>query len=455
VWYVHKGQTPCSWRLRLREFGLTGEAAGLRVECDTCQAGRGLQEAFEGEHKEYMPLCRGRSPHLREFDEGCSELMQPILLGASNSWFPLTLSALAIPKATERLPQLVEEHWPVLINATTPQILAAFRLIGQLRAFATYSDDEIFSAIQEKREAQTDDKQEPDQEHLREPEWKVFTNPSEQPSTSDFRLREVGAPEHFGDVISRVVLAERLREVEAFLGFTRIESPGDFSERIEIPEGMRGSISRHAPLWVPAVEVHGEGIFLQFSEAAIQRWLNDRPVIARSRKFREAHRRWRASHGLPASDTGFPGMRYVLLHSLSHALVRQLALECGYGAASMQERVYSAEPAEEGGPMAGILIYTAASDSEGTLGGLVSLGEPQHLQRHLQQALQQIALCASDPLCSEHQPTDSVHALHGAACHACLFLPETSCERGNRYLDRAVLAPTFVDDKFAFFRSTT
>ena len=90
----------------------------------------------------------------------------------------------------------------------------------------------------------------------------------------------------------------------------------------------------------------------------------------------------------------------------------------------------------------GVLIYTAAPDSEGTLGGLVSLGKPETLERHLDQALDNVRLCASDPLCAEHHPYRDGITLHAASCHACLFAPETSCERGNKYLDRAVLVST-------------
>lgn len=144
-------------------------------------------------------------------------------------------------------------------------------------------------------------------------------------------------------------------------------------------------------------------------------------------------------------------MRYVLLHSLSHVLMRQVALECGYTMASIRERIYAREEGEPGGPMAGILLYTAAPDSEGTLGGLVSLGEPTSLGRHLDAALEAARLCSSDPLCSEHHPFSSGLTLHGAACHACLFAPETSCERGNKYLDRLSLVPTFAGGGGAFF----
>jgi hypothetical protein len=147
---------------------------------------------------------------------------------------------------------------------------------------------------------------------------------------------------------------------------------------------------------------------------------------------------------------GYPGLRYVLLHSLAHALIRQFSIECGYATASLRERIYSGST-PEGSPMAGVLIYTAAQDSEGTMGGLVSLGETTNLEGHLDQALEGLELCTSDPLCAESTPEREFLSLHGAACHACLFAPETSCERGNRYLDRSVLVETVERSEWAFF----
>jgi Domain of unknown function (DUF1998) len=132
-----------------------------------------------------------------------------------------------------------------------------------------------------------------------------------------------------------------------------------------------------------------------------------------------------------------------------------MLLGCGYNAASLRERIYSAQPEDDNGSMAGILIYTSASDSEGTLGGLVSLGESGTLGYHIDQALEQMELCASDPLCSEHNPSQGAVSLHWAACHACLFSPETSCEKGNKYLDRSVLVPTMSSSDLAFFSKNT
>lgn len=133
-----------------------------------------------------------------------------------------------------------------------------------------------------------------------------------------------------------------------------------------------------------------------------------------------------------------------MLHTLSHLLIRELALECGYNAASIRERIYAE------GDQAGILIYTAAADSDGTLGGLVELGKPENLGRLLRQALTRARICSSDPICSEHDPSAD-RSLHSASCHACSFVAETSCEKGNRYLDRALVLPTLEVGDAAFF----
>jgi hypothetical protein len=100
--------------------------------------------------------------------------------------------------------------------------------------------------------------------------------------------------------------------------------------------------------------------------------------------------------------------------------------------------------------MAGVLVYTAAPDSDGTLGGLAQLGQPDRLGELIAQALARARICASDPLCAEHVP-DHDRSLHGAACHACSFVAETSCEIGNRYLDRSLLVPTLAGTDLSFF----
>jgi hypothetical protein len=450
--YVHHGASDCEAPvIRIREIGVSGEAADIYVSCDTCKRpSRPLSDAFGEDAPKVLPRCNGRRPHLRDYsEEGCTEGLRTIALGASNSWFPLTLTALSIPQASNKLAQLVDEQWTTLEKAVTREVLAAFRAIGQLRPFAAYSDDALWDAVEAKRSGGPQDES-GDAAELKAPEWQVFARPDPARNSRDFRLTPVSVPPGFESQLSQVVLVERLREVRALLGFTRLESPGDFGDQPEVPEEQRAPLSRRAPRWVPAAEVRGEGIFLEFREEAVESWCAE--LAKKNGEFFEAHRQWRSARRLPDPNQGYPGVRYLLLHTLSHALMRQLCLESGYGAASIRERIYSRDPQQEYGPMAGVLLYTAAPDSEGTLGGLVRLGSPDVLGRHLEQALEQLRICTGDPLCAEHHPLRDGISLHAAACHACLFAPETSCERGNKYLDRSVVVRTLASGITPFFR---
>lgn len=450
VSFVHRGEPDCRPLLRLREYGVSGEAADVEVFCDTCGSRRRMSAAFGVQGRREMPTCTARLPHLRIYEEDpCEAEARPILLGASNLWFPVALSTLAVPTRSDPLEQLVEDNWTKAKEVTSLEVLKAFKAIGQLGAFAGYDDAKVWAAIQARREgsSQLSDGEALD---LKGPEWEVYSRPESAELTEDFRLRRVDPPGAYGGFITDVVLVERLREVRALVGFTRIGSPGDFNDVAEFPLDRQVPVSRRPPRWVPASEVRGEGIFIRFDEAKVSAWCDT--AREREQEFLAAHRQWRRMRNIDPPDAGFPGIRYVLLHSFAHAFIRQLALSSGYTAASIRERIYSRDPGLRGEPMAGVLLYTAAPDSEGTLGGLVSLGETAVLASHLDAALEQVQLCASDPLCAEHAPQEAV--VHGAACHACLFASETSCERGNKYLDRSVLVDTFARGALPLFTSS-
>ncbi len=437
--FTHSGATSCNGPLRLRKFGVGDEAANLMVHCDSCGTTRSLVEAF-GDAAKDDPLfaCRGRRPHLRDFEPGgCGEQAETMLLGASNSWFGITLSALSIPRHVDRLPQLIEEKWVTLQHVVSPEVLAAFRAVGNLRGFEEFDDTAVWRAIETKRSGAGTGIENTD---LKEPEWQVFSMPDPSRNATDFELTPVAPPVGFEAYFEKVVRVERLREVRALVGFTRIESPGDYADPQDIPAELRAPLSRGAPSWVPVSEVRGEGLFLQFKRDVLINWATKN--AAREAEFRAAHSAWKTARAMPNPTEGFPGLRFALIHSFSHALIRQLALQSGYSAASIRERIYC-DADGSSMPMAGLLLYTAAPDSEGTLGGLVSQGDPERLGRLVRQALEAMQLCTSDPLCAEHHPGgDGTASLHGAACHACQFAPETSCERGNKYLDRSLLVPT-------------
>ena len=444
VQFAHDGAAVCANPiLRVNDVGSGGRATDLQVACLTCGAKSTLAKAFGPIAKTVMPQCRGRHPHLGQSSEPCNEQLRTLVLGASNLWFNASVSVLSLPVGGGSLAQLVYDHWGSFEKMPVKEVLvyalASDRVLAA--AFAGEDADEIWAAIEARRAGGTP----ATGTDVRGPEWAALTKGSAGHTSPHFEAEPIAAPSAFSSKLAGVTLAHRLRVVTALCGFTRI-SAGE-------PEDFRGVApleSKRKPSWVPVVENRGEGIFLRLDENAVQTWeanAFDSPLFE---AMRREHREWRSARGLDPTQ-GWPGERYVLLHSLSHALINELAIECSYSSASLSERIYSRRPGEGPEPMAGILLYTSAPDAEGTLGGLVNLGQPTELGPILQRAIERAGLCSSDPLCADHEPDAANSSIHGAACHACLLVAETSCERGTRYLDRSSLVDTFRHTGLEYF----
>ena len=231
----------------------------------------------------------------------------------------------------------------------------------------------------------------------------------------------------------------------AQVGFTRFEAQAPDIEG-ELEMGVtRAALGREIS-WLPATENRGEGIFIAFRQDIIERWLEKRTVKDRGKKLvagfeaRKKDPSW--------SQREFPGLPYIMLHTLSHLLLTIIALECGYPASSLRERVYSGQSGH------GVLVFTGSQDAEGTLGGLVETG--RRIADHLRAALSHGRLCSNDPVCAQHTPSDQFERrfLHGAACHGCLLISETSCEQFNDFLDRALVVGTVEGLGGEFFESS-
>jgi hypothetical protein len=242
--------------------------------------------------------------------------------------------------------------------------------------------------------------------------------------------------------VDRLVLVHRLREVSAQVGFTRFEaSLPDINGELDLDVEL-APLSRELT-WLPATENRGEGVFLSFSEEAIKEWLARADVKARAAELTAG---FDASQGRKRIDGAtFAGLPYIMLHSLAHLMITTLSLDCGYSASAIRERIYAGKSGH------GILLYTGTPGSEGSLGGLVEMGK--NIGRHLDRALELARLCSNDPVCAHHDPADKHEErfLHGAACHGCLLIAETSCERRNELLDRALVVPTVATPGAAFF----
>jgi len=448
-WFVHNGASTCRGTLRFFESGASLQTENLWVKCDHCNDSRSLVHAFGERGTGNLPACRGRHPHLDIYDDECSEPPRAVLLGATNSWFPISIRALAIPVGGNPIVQIVEDGWEYFQDVESLEaaknVVRTLQRANMVAGIGNYGYEEIWHEIQAKREGPPDDDEPVSESDMKIPEWQVLT--AENPPTEwpHFMSTKVDSPSEYKDYIDSVLLVERLREVNALIGFTRIEAPEESGEEDERPP--MATLCTGSPEWVPATEVHGEGIFLRFKEEKIITWLEQDILRERDRNLLAGHIGWRNARRLDP-NVGYPGIRFALLHTFAHLLIRELALECGYNAASIRERIYASDDDE---PMAGILLYTAAADSDGTLGGLVELGKPDNLGRLIKQAMERSQICSSDPLCSEHSPIED-RSLHASACHACSFVAETSCERGNRYLDRALPFPTILGEDLAFFK---
>jgi len=244
--------------------------------------------------------------------------------------------------------------------------------------------------------------------------------------------------------VSSVVQLHRLRIVAALAGFTRFEA-----EAPDIHGEYDSDVSRASlaiePTWFPAIEVRGEGVFLQLAPNAIRQWSQRPAVRERLQQLEHGHALWMEKRQRQGTH---PGAAYVLLHTLSHLLMQSLSMHAGYPASSIAERIY----VDEDRHRYGILLYTGSNDADGTLGGLV--GQAKQIDDRLNEALRSAALCSNDPICAQHTPDDRHEDrwLHGAACHGCSLISETSCEMRNDHLDRGLLVPVLgLDPSTAFF----
>jgi hypothetical protein len=327
--------------------------------------------------------------------------------------------------------------------------LAVFKRLPRVtEKLAAYSDDEVLGAIRAAKGGKTEErpvKQVELDALLAVPEGFGDDVPVDQ----NFHARRL--PERawrrtkYSDGIEAVIQLHRLREVLALVGFTRFEAVSpDINGEYET-DVQRAQIALE-PSWFPAVENRGEGVFIQLRAEAVTGWLARAAVKTRLDALAKGHRNWITEH---KSQRPFPGGPYVVLHTLSHLLLQSLAMRCGYPASSIRERIY----ADMVGQRFGILLYTGSPDAEGTLGGLVQ--QARHIEDHLVQALRMSALCSNDPICAQHLPGQSLEGrwLHGAACHGCALVAETSCEMRNDYLDRALVVPVLGVPDAAFFQA--
>jgi Domain of unknown function (DUF1998) len=453
-WYsfVHGQGDPCRRELYLDERGTGGDLSEIEVRCE-CGRSRALILLLE-RGANALGRCHGQRPWLGEsHNEQCRDAdgnpayNRLLIRSASNAYFPQILSVISIPDEDERLQAAVGKIWEDFLQyVDTADDLARERKKARVHAaLEGYSDDIIWLEIQRRRGGAGNS----DQKKIKVAEIETLLSSTEEIGEDKLEgvfyarsLKRPATESNLWKKIDRVVLVHRLREVIAQIGFTRFE-PAVSDIDGELNLGVRSAQLAEEVKWLPAVENRGEGVFISFRKDVISAWRQRAEVQKREIELFEGFKLWRKRH--PNSTAQFPGVSYLMLHSLSHLLITTVALECGYSSSAIRERVYAGDAGY------GILLYTGTPDSEGTLGGLVHVG--RRIEEHLRNAIELGRLCSNDPVCAQHSAKQALEEqyLLGAACHGCLLIAETSCERFNQYLDRSLVVSTVGNSGAEFF----
>ncbi|WP_426514499.1 DrmB family protein [Dactylosporangium sp. McL0621] len=446
-WAHSQAETDDQRRCRKHELRFDTRSGGseglssLVVHCMTCWASRHLGDLPSRDSLKRIDVrCSGTQPWQRG-SFSCDERLEVLQRGATNVTLPETTTALDIPEPSvpaRNVEAEIRQHRNFDDVRTGPDGPRASVLIGLIAEDLGVTEDLVLRVARggagDSGGADSTAEARQVGPGLLNDEWQAFMQATavsgEATGTPNFVVSSTelvtddGSDVHrlLAEKVRDVVLVHRLREVRVLHGYRRYDLAADL---VPVDLGRRGR-----ERWLPAIESFGEGIFLSLDEQRLSSWERNDAVMARAKIL---ERRRRDSH--IGSRFAEVSPRSVLLHTLAHLLIRRLAFACGYSAASLRERVYSsAGPSTQ----AGFLIYTAAGDAEGTLGGLVRQGEPPRLAQTLLSALEEAAWCSADPVCRE-SPGQGLGSLNLAACHGCCLVAETSCERSNVLLDRVLV----------------
>lgn len=407
-WYlfVHQGDS-CHGQLWLDEGGSGNDFEEIFVRCEACKRSRPLSMAKVPNSK-VLGSCQGHRPWLGSHDQescisyrlneslgelapdinGRPEYNRLLVRSASNAYFSQTLSVISLPDPDEQLRKAIDRfyeedlQYEEEINDLRKQLKKP-----KFADLAEYDLEVVWAEIQRRKKGQT-----AVEKTIKQVELEALLSASDQNSYDDFkacpRLLD-DLPKQWKPYIDRIVLVHRLREVIAQIGFTRFDAylPNIDGELDDLELNVRLAALDFNKDWIPAIENKGEGVFIAFNKQLIDEWTNKEAVKARSKSLMEGFHQWLLAKGIPLDKAPtFPGIPYIMLHSLSHLLITSVSLECGYSASAIRERIYVSEQGY------GILLYTGTSGSEGTLGGLVEVGK--QIEFHLGKALLMGRLCS-------------------------------------------------------------
>ena len=443
-WWVHKSEECSSGkqnpRIKMYNVDNRTNIDSLILECANCGKKRPMSGAFQGFalSGKNAYFCSNQNPHIKDKKINnqipCNSIMKTRLRSSSSIYFPVVQSALSIPPWSKYAVQLIQKEYTRLKYIPEDGVKKYLyeNLFSQVTKPLTI--DDLFNAyILVKQHRDLDIIR--NEEDIYKDEYSILCRGTVE-SDEEYSATEVERPELFKNYFDKIVSIDKLTVVQTICGFTRGKpwSGTDLKDSSIVP------LASSEKDWLPAVKLNGEGIFVKFNSDKIAEW--KKVIGKRYNNMKQS-----------LENSYFQNKRfsaeYVLLHTFSHLLIRELSDVCGYNAASLKEKIYSFFD-DSNHDMCGILIYLASSDCDGSLGGLISIVKnTEVLEKIFCSMIKKGLWCSADPLCynSMQQGHDS---LNYAACHDCTLLPETSCEFRNLLLDRVSVVGIQENRKLGF-----
>jgi len=426
-----------SHELSIKSGGVSASLSDVIIRC-SCGLSRSMEGSFNKMALKEITRCTGNRPWLGD-RERCDQLPRTLQRGASNVYFPVTESAISIPPWSEGAYKIINRYWSVLRNVPENALFETIQGMG-LASETPYETEDLVVAVK-RRKAGDPLEDSSVEETLKPKEYEALSVGKKETSLDqDFVCEPTEAvPVKLEEWIDQVMLVKRLREVRVLTSFVRSTPPSPADD-----PGRRAPISKKPLNWLPGMEVMGEGVFIRLNSDRLIKWETNAAVTQRTAKINTNYdAKFRVFKRTPDRVIT---PRLIMIHTLAHAVIIQWSMDCGYPAASLRERLYVSDT------MAGLLIYTASTDAAGSLGGIISLAKPKQLDEALHNAIEKVSWCSADPLCIESDAA-GVDSLNLAACHACILLPEVSCEEANSLLDRGLLVGTRDKPDMGFFSS--
>ena len=468
--WVHLGTKKLnSGKHIIKSFGGRGgnsSLLGLKFKCVKCNSREvDISRFFE---KELVPeikdddlgpgfrdinhSCSGNRPWIGDYENNCKGKQKVLLRGASNVYYPTLKSSIYIPIITNDLfskeiidkvnneafwnsvKDKAEENLNDILEAVTAGTNIDFKILKQA---IIKKKQGLLNKTQ--IELEQENPQKKDEEYkFQEYDFIINKKTTDEDDLVKHKFN-INEYNELKDYFSSIVLIDKLKETRVHTGFSRLnpyeEGSGSFKQHL----------SERPRKWLPAILVHGEGIFLEFNKEKINEWVKkfDTKKLKTLNKNYNEFRKKRKLH------ERLINLKFLLIHTFSHLLMNRLCFNCGYSSAALRERIYC-NLFDETNEMQGVLIYTSAGDSEGTLGGLVREGEPKNLRKVVYEAVTKAVSCSYDPVCIQTK-SQGLGGTNASSCHACTFVSETSCEENNQLLNRTTIIGDIKNNLPGFF----